>query len=113
MNTIRLTFILLSVLIGIIHCSIVVRRQDQNVIDPFEIIRDNYGCDAVVGSCGKNGKCCDMHDACYKLHQCTAISWFYLCKLNLPIYCVFYICDCCCSRGKLSKMQFRCYGLCC
>ncbi|UJR11358.1 hypothetical protein I4U23_015539 [Adineta vaga] len=40
--------------------------------------RDNQGCDAMVRSCGKNGRCCDYHDACYKKHKCTALSWFYL-----------------------------------
>jgi len=79
MNTIQLTFILLSVLIAIIHCSVIVRREGgQDELDPLGIIRDNYGCDAVVSSCGNKGKCCDHHDSCYKQHGCSAISWFYL-----------------------------------
>ncbi|CAF0978045.1 unnamed protein product [Adineta steineri] len=78
MNRILLSFVILSGLIAIIHCSTIVRTQNLNETDPFELIRDNYGCDAVISSCGKKGKCCDNHDACYKKHGCTAISWFYL-----------------------------------
>ncbi|CAF1133638.1 unnamed protein product [Rotaria sordida] len=39
---------------------------------------DSHGCDAMVRSCGNKGKCCDVHDACYKRHGCTASSWFLL-----------------------------------
>ncbi|CAF2704027.1 unnamed protein product [Rotaria sp. Silwood2] len=78
MNCVRLTFILLSVFIAIIHCSVTFQRENQDEIDPFGLIRDNYGCDAAVKSCGNKGKCCDVHDACYKRHGCSAISWFYL-----------------------------------
>ncbi|CAF2027540.1 unnamed protein product [Rotaria magnacalcarata] len=37
--------------------------------------RDNYGCDAIIPSCGPKGKCCDQHDACFKRHRCGAKSW--------------------------------------
>jgi hypothetical protein len=80
MNRIQLTFILLSVLIAIVHSSVVFRRGDQDEIDPLDLIRDNYGCDAMIKSCGNKGRCCDTHDSCYKQHGCKAISWFYLCK---------------------------------
>ncbi|UQA59381.1 hypothetical protein [Polyangium aurulentum] len=40
---------------------------------------DNWGCDSFLGagpeSCGPNGKCCDVHDACFARHDCTASSW--------------------------------------
>jgi hypothetical protein len=80
MTLIRLTFILLSVLIAVIHCSVIVRREDQVETDPLGLIRDDYGCDAVIGSCGNKGACCDQHDACYKQHGCKSFTWFYLCK---------------------------------
>ncbi|CAF2754270.1 unnamed protein product [Rotaria sp. Silwood2] len=78
MNCVRLTFILLSVFIAIIHCLVTFRRENQDEIDPLDLIRDSYGYDAVVKSCGNKGKCCDIHDACYKRHGCSAISWFCL-----------------------------------
>ncbi|CAF1050588.1 unnamed protein product [Adineta ricciae] len=43
--------------------------------------RDRHGCDLptkfvkAVSSCGPKGKCCDVHDACYKRHGCTRGSW--------------------------------------
>ena len=82
MNSTRLILTLVIVFIGIIHCSAFVRRQDIDEIDSSELFRDNHGCDAALRSCGKNGKCCDAHDACYKRHKCTASSWFHLCKSN-------------------------------
>lgn len=50
----------------------------QNGIIPQK--RDNRGCDTVFGmttiqSCGPDGKCCDIHDECYRQHKCTASSW--------------------------------------
>lgn len=42
---------------------------------------DNWGCDLLPGrfnwvaSCGPKGRCCDIHDACYKRHGCKASSW--------------------------------------
>jgi hypothetical protein len=42
---------------------------------------DNWGCDLLprrfnwVASCGPKGRCCDIHDACYARHRCTASSW--------------------------------------
>ena len=59
-------------------------RRDASLLEESEFIRDNYGCDAVISSCGQKGQCCDQHDACYKRHGCTAISWFYLCKISTP-----------------------------
>ncbi|WP_437893462.1 hypothetical protein [Sorangium sp. So ce124] len=43
---------------------------------------DNYGCDLPSwvwfgDSCGSNGACCDVHDACYAEHGCTASSWYW------------------------------------
>lgn len=43
---------------------------------------DNYGCDLPSwvwfgDSCGSNGKCCDVHDACYADNGCTASSWYW------------------------------------
>ena len=80
MNCAQSTFILLSIVIAIIHCSVVFRTEDQDEIDSFGLERDNHGCDAIIKSCGNKGKCCDIHDHCYKTHGCTAISWIYLCK---------------------------------
>ncbi|CAF1482722.1 unnamed protein product [Adineta ricciae] len=77
MNYISL-IIFLGVMITMIHCSIISRTNNRNDVDPFGLIRDNYGCDAVIKSCGNKGKCCDVHDACYKRHGCKAISWIYL-----------------------------------
>ncbi len=90
MNSIRLAFIFLNALIGIIYCSVIVRIQDQDKIYPPALVRDNFGCDAIIKSCGKNGGCCDLHDACYKKHRCTALSWFHLCKSNF-IFLHFYL----------------------
>lgn len=41
---------------------------------------DNWGCDKVMGielvdSYGRNGACCDAHDACYAANKCKAESW--------------------------------------
>lgn len=41
---------------------------------------DNWGCDlpsrfSSIASCGPKGRCCDIHDACYKKHGCSAGSW--------------------------------------
>lgn len=43
---------------------------------------DNYGCDLPSwvwfgDSCGSNGACCDVHDACYAQNGCTASSWYW------------------------------------
>jgi hypothetical protein len=38
-------------------------------------LRDKKGCDMVISSCGKNGRCCDKHDKCYKEHGCDYLSW--------------------------------------
>lgn len=91
MNSLGLTFVIVSVLIGIVHCSVLIRREDQNEIDTSAMLRDSFGCDAAVKSCGKNGKCCDMHDTCYKKHHCTAHSWFYLCKSKFIFYIFIFI----------------------
>lgn len=42
---------------------------------------DDWGCDLLPGrynwvaSCGPKGACCDVHDACYAKHHCSAKSW--------------------------------------
>ena len=102
MNSISL-IIFLSVMITMIHCSIISRTNNRNDVDPLEVIRDNYGCDAVIKSCGNKGKCCDIHDACYKRHGCKAISWIYLCKFHVEFiqsFNIFYLL----TRGKLSSV---------
>ncbi|CAF4139932.1 unnamed protein product, partial [Didymodactylos carnosus] len=38
--------------------------------------RDNFGCDALIDSCGENGACCDTHDICYGMNGCTQSSWW-------------------------------------
>ncbi len=42
--------------------------------------RDNYGCDAIIPSCGPKGRCCDWHDECFKRYGCRANSWGWSCK---------------------------------
>ncbi|UJR17111.1 hypothetical protein I4U23_004007 [Adineta vaga] len=37
--------------------------------------RNNAGCDMIIDSCGQNGGCCDVHDNCYEINKCTALSW--------------------------------------
>jgi hypothetical protein len=51
--------------------------QGHQLVGPKEGIleRNLYGCDALVDSCGKNGKCCDWHDECYNANDCTQESW--------------------------------------
>ncbi|CAF1407916.1 unnamed protein product [Didymodactylos carnosus] len=43
-------------------------------------LRDSYGCDVsgfVVSDCGQKGKCCDVHDDCYRRNGCSAASWLW------------------------------------
>lgn len=73
----------LVVLVGFMQCATMVHKYASGSIqaeDFDQLLRDNYGCDAIVKSCGNKGSCCDVHDACYKRHGCTAASWFLLCK---------------------------------
>jgi hypothetical protein len=80
---------------------------------------DNWGCDLLPGkynwvaSCGPKGACCDIHDACYKRHNCTASSWKH------PFSTCFLLCNApavacfaspiplgpseCCFRGNCGK----------
>jgi hypothetical protein len=56
--------------------------------------RDNHGCDRVIKSCGVNGECCDVHDACYKKNKCTAKSWTHPCEsinsiIHYPVFDFF------------------------
>jgi hypothetical protein len=62
-----------------IAASVYIQSQVSASIQEQEY--DNYGCDIpnwAVDSCGSKGQCCDVHDACYAEHDCTAASWFYL-----------------------------------
>jgi hypothetical protein len=42
---------------------------------------DSWGCDLLparynwIASCGLKGRCCDIHDACYRQNGCTSGSW--------------------------------------
>jgi hypothetical protein len=38
-------------------------------------LKDKKGCDMIISSCGKDGRCCDKHDECYKKHGCDYSSW--------------------------------------
>lgn len=55
-------------------------RQQEALIRLLIHTKDNYGCDAIIPSCGPKGKCCDRHDACYKKYGCRANSWGWSCK---------------------------------
>jgi hypothetical protein len=74
--------LLIIVVICLKRCDAISQVDVNAPFDPTNLLRDNYGCDAVISSCGKKGKCCDVHDACYKKYKCTAISWFYLCEFH-------------------------------
>lgn len=82
MKSLQVILVLLSVSVAVLYASVLRRQATVDIVDSLEAIRDNYGCDAVINSCGKKGKCCDVHDACYKQHGCTMISWIYLCKFT-------------------------------
>jgi len=80
---------------------------------------DNWGCDlpsAIRGvtSCGPKGRCCDIHDACYKEHECGSGSWlrpWTQCHLlcNVPAVACFSSSSFhpgpseCCSRGNCGE----------
>ncbi len=54
---------------------------DQNVfIRRLIQLKDNYGCDVIIPSCGPKGKCCDQHDACFKRYGCRQNSWAWSCN---------------------------------
>ncbi|CAF0832066.1 unnamed protein product [Rotaria sp. Silwood1] len=73
---------IVAILVSFVHCATLPSTDNVNPIQNIEsfdqLIKDYYGCDAVIQSCGNKGGCCDVHDACYKRHGCTASSWFLL-----------------------------------
>ena len=51
------------------------RFQSPYAHDTRVQVKDEKGCDAIISSCGKDGRCCDKHDECYKNHGCDYSSW--------------------------------------
>ena len=82
MSLLSIVVLLVSSVILCSHGSTIpwTRENLSSASSAVDLLRDNYGCDALISSCGKKGKCCDEHDLCYKIHGCTALSWIYLCK---------------------------------
>jgi hypothetical protein len=82
---------------------------------------DNWGCDlpsAIRGptSCGLKGRCCDIHDACYREHECGSGSWlrpWTRCHIrcNVPAVACFTSRTFnpgpseCCSRGNCGERR--------
>jgi hypothetical protein len=102
---------------GAIDGTIFLKTQYTNAVLG---LYDNWGCDLLPGkynwvaSCGSKGKCCDIHDACYAKHGCTASSWksapWKTCQLrcNIPAVACFLSGlpvgpSVCCSKGNCGR----------
>ncbi|CAF3573764.1 unnamed protein product [Rotaria socialis] len=115
MFTTRFLVAIVIVLIGFANCARIFPTYSSDLLLDNErlneLMKDNHGCDAVVNSCGNKGLCCDIHDACYKTHGCTAASWVLLwgncatCNKNV-MSCVAFRNpgkSTCCSQGNCGK----------
>jgi hypothetical protein len=89
MASIRLICMHVIVLVICLHdCDTASLTSNNHLINSTYLYRDKYGCDFIISSCGSKGKCCDLHDACYKTYKCTAASWFHLCEFLCVSRCI-------------------------
>ncbi len=62
-------------LIAAVNASFHKRFKSPNALGTGIQLKDQKGCDAIIASCGKDGRCCDKHDECFKKYGCDYSSW--------------------------------------